>query len=234
MVFISLTFYQSESSHEQGGDSWLNSIGFASDEVYHDVITMGLRPNQNWSICGCHLGESSWRSPACMTSSLLKGCFFAPRRCVLIVACALIVNALLFICRAEPNNQSLSGRVYLMIIHGFCFHSNICICYAVKWLITLQWQRREPLTQRSSIKPNKGSALLVTKIDFLQLCREARMRGMFIFLCYILVDAQQIPYSHCLTYFDQKYCNLIEKCVLFFKIVHVKKKNIPTSLSGYS
>lgn len=110
--------------------------------------------------------KRSWRSPGCMTSSRFKGCFFASTRCALIVARALIVNALLFICRAESNNQSLSGRVYLIIIHGFCFHSNICICFAVKCLITLQWQRREPLTQRSSINPNKGSALLVTKIDF--------------------------------------------------------------------
>lgn len=170
MVFISLTLYQTETSPEQGGDSWFNSIGFASNEVYHDRISMGLRPNQNWSICRCHLKERSWRSPVCMTSSLLKGCFFAPKRCVLIVARALIVNALLFICRAESNNQSLSGWVYLIKTHGFCFHSNICIRYAVKCLITLQRQRREPLTQQSSIKPNKGSALLVTKINFLGLC----------------------------------------------------------------
>lgn len=65
-----------------------------------------------------------------MTSSLFKGCFFffAPRRCVLIVADALIVNALRFFIQMEElNNQCLPGRVFLMIIHGVLFHINICI-----------------------------------------------------------------------------------------------------------
>lgn len=39
----------------------------------------------------------------------------------------LIVNDLSTL--AGLNSQCFSDRVYLMVMHGFCFHSNICIYY---------------------------------------------------------------------------------------------------------